>query len=152
MTIDHEALGALYERARWTDMTVAQAFVEHWDLPAVTEVEAEAREARDEWARAVAVAWPELRVERDNALAEVARLRVELDEARATQNRIAQYQRTRADTLAARLERANALVHDLADVLARMVVGWEDIIGHDLAKHPEVVRVMARYREHKENS
>lgn len=38
------------------------------------------------------------------------------------------------------------LVDDLAFVLASMVVGWEPILGHDLAEHPEVVRVMARYR------
>jgi hypothetical protein len=39
------------------------------------------------------------------------------------------------------------LVEDLADVLVRMVVGWEYEFGFDLAKHPDVVRVMARYRE-----
>jgi hypothetical protein len=39
-----------------------------------------------------------------------------------------------------------SLVDDLAEVLACTVVGWEPIIGHDLAQHPEVVRVMARYR------
>lgn len=38
------------------------------------------------------------------------------------------------------------LVEDLADVLTRMVVGWEPELGVDLAKHPDVVRVMARYR------
>lgn len=38
------------------------------------------------------------------------------------------------------------LVDDLAEVLARTVVGWEKIIGYDLALHPEVVRVMVRYR------
>lgn len=38
------------------------------------------------------------------------------------------------------------LVEDLADVLSRMVVGWEFEYGFDLAKHPDVVRVMARYR------
>jgi hypothetical protein len=38
------------------------------------------------------------------------------------------------------------LVDDLADVLAGTVVGWEKIIGADLAQAPEVVRVMARYR------
>jgi hypothetical protein len=41
------------------------------------------------------------------------------------------------------------LVEDLADVLSRFVVGWEPIIGADLAQHPDVVRVMARY--HKEH-
>jgi hypothetical protein len=41
------------------------------------------------------------------------------------------------------------LVDDLADVLTRMVVGWEFEHGFDLAKHPDVVRVMARYREQK---
>jgi hypothetical protein len=39
------------------------------------------------------------------------------------------------------------LVDDLADVLSRMVVGWENIIGHDLSQHPDVQRVMARYRK-----
>jgi len=39
------------------------------------------------------------------------------------------------------------LVEDLANVLARFVVGWEPVIGADLAQHPDVVRVMARYRE-----
>jgi hypothetical protein len=39
------------------------------------------------------------------------------------------------------------LVEDLADVLVRMVIGWEYEFGFDLAKHPDVVRVMARYRE-----
>lgn len=38
------------------------------------------------------------------------------------------------------------LVEDLADVLAHMVVGWEHDFGFDLAKHPDVVRVMTRYR------
>ncbi len=38
------------------------------------------------------------------------------------------------------------LVEDLADVLSRMVVGWEPELGVDLAEHPDVVRVMARYR------
>ena len=41
------------------------------------------------------------------------------------------------------------LVDDLADVLARVVVGWEDELGFDLAKHSDVVRVMARYRAFK---
>jgi hypothetical protein len=40
-----------------------------------------------------------------------------------------------------------SLVDDLATVLVHMVVGWKDLIGHDLAEHPEVQRVMARYRE-----
>jgi hypothetical protein len=42
-----------------------------------------------------------------------------------------------------------SLVDDLADVLSRMVVGWGDRLGVDLAQHPDVVRVMARYREWK---
>jgi hypothetical protein len=42
------------------------------------------------------------------------------------------------------------LVDDLAHVLASTVVGWESIIGHDLAEAPEVKRVMARYRAAKE--
>lgn len=41
------------------------------------------------------------------------------------------------------------LVDDLADVLSRMVVGWESVIGIDLARQPDVVRVMARYRAYK---
>ena len=42
-----------------------------------------------------------------------------------------------------------SLVDDLADVLARMTVGWEYEFGFDLAQHPDVVRVMARYRAEK---
>jgi len=38
------------------------------------------------------------------------------------------------------------LADDLADVLIHMVVGWEHEFGVDLAKHPEVVRVLARWR------
>jgi hypothetical protein len=45
-----------------------------------------------------------------------------------------------------------SLVDDLADVLARTVVGWEKIIGHDLAQAPEVQRVLARYRAEKETN
>lgn len=44
------------------------------------------------------------------------------------------------------------LVDDLADVLSHMVVGWMSIIGHDLSEHPDVVRVMARYRAARESS
>jgi len=40
-----------------------------------------------------------------------------------------------------------ALADDLMDVLSHMVVGWENVIGHDLAQHPSVQRVAARYRE-----
>lgn len=39
-----------------------------------------------------------------------------------------------------------SLEDDLALVLSRMVVGWEDRLGVDLAEHPEVQRVMERYR------
>ena len=39
------------------------------------------------------------------------------------------------------------LGRDLADVLSRMVVGWEQQTGIDLAQHPDVQRVMARFRE-----
>lgn len=39
------------------------------------------------------------------------------------------------------------LPDDLADVLAHMVVGWEDRLGVDLATHPEVQRVMERFRK-----
>lgn len=35
---------------------------------------------------------------------------------------------------------------DLAEVLASTMVGWEGVIGHDLAEAPEVKRVLARYR------
>jgi hypothetical protein len=38
------------------------------------------------------------------------------------------------------------LVDDLANVLMHMVVGWEERLGVDLAQHPDVLRVMARYR------
>ena len=46
-----------------------------------------------------------------------------------------------------RLAQEMALADDLMDVLARMVVGWEHIIGADLAQHPDVLRVSARYQE-----
>ena len=42
------------------------------------------------------------------------------------------------------------LVDDLAEVLSQTVVGWEGILGFDLAEAPQVVRVMARYRQHVE--
>src|SRR5262245_28352078 len=42
------------------------------------------------------------------------------------------------------------LVDDLAEVLANMVVGWEKQTGIDLAQHPEVLRVMHRYRHERE--
>lgn len=41
------------------------------------------------------------------------------------------------------------MVDDLADVLSRVVIGWEDRLGIDLAQYPDVVRVMARYRASK---
>lgn len=44
------------------------------------------------------------------------------------------------------------MVDDLADVLSRMVVGWEPMLGADLAQHPDVIRVMARYRQEREKS
>lgn len=51
------------------------------------------------------------------------------------------------DELAVELEAERALADDLMDVLSHMVVGWENVIGHDLAQHPSVLRVAARYRE-----
>ena len=52
---------------------------------------------------------------------------------------------------ASRTERevVDDLLDDLADVLAKTVVGWNDVIGHDLSQAPEVQRVMARYRNWK---
>lgn len=44
---------------------------------------------------------------------------------------------------------SKTLVDDLADVLSHMVVGWKDRLGVDLAEHPEVQRVMERYRTSK---
>jgi hypothetical protein len=41
------------------------------------------------------------------------------------------------------------LVDDLADVMARIVVGWKEQTGIDLAEYHEVQRVMERYREFK---
>lgn len=44
------------------------------------------------------------------------------------------------------------LVDDLADVLSHFVVGWKPglvWVTGDLGQHPEVQRVMARYRESK---
>lgn len=55
----------------------------------------------------------------------------------------------RAERAEAALTEAQSLNADLADVLSRMVVGWDEIIGADLAWRPDVVRVMARYREQK---
>jgi hypothetical protein len=52
-----------------------------------------------------------------------------------------------AERTMAAYEAEKALADDLMDVLSRMVVGWENVIGHDLAQHPEVVRVAARYRK-----
>lgn len=43
------------------------------------------------------------------------------------------------------------LVDDLAEVLSCTVVGWELVIGHDLAQAPEVRRVMARYRQERQS-
>jgi hypothetical protein len=44
------------------------------------------------------------------------------------------------------LEQEMALADDIMDVLAHMVIGWEDQLGVDLAQHPEVLRVAERYR------
>ena len=52
-----------------------------------------------------------------------------------------------AERWLAAYEDEKALADDLATVLSRTVVGWENVIGVDLATHPEVVRVMARYRK-----
>lgn len=41
------------------------------------------------------------------------------------------------------------MVDDLADVMARIVVGWKVETGIDLAQHDDVQRVMKRYREFK---
>jgi predicted nuclease with TOPRIM domain len=57
------------------------------------------------------------------------------------------YERLAGRKLTDEVDAEKALADDLADVLSRMVVGWERIIGHDLAQHPDVQRVMARYRE-----
>lgn len=42
------------------------------------------------------------------------------------------------------------LVDDLANVLSSTCVGWKPLTGIDLSQHPEVQRVMARYRKSKE--
>lgn len=45
------------------------------------------------------------------------------------------------------------LIDDLADVLSHLVAGWKPGLvwmTGDLAEHPEVVRVMARYRQYKD--
>lgn len=52
----------------------------------------------------------------------------------------------------AQISEQMSLVDDLADVLAHVVVGWEPLLGCDLAQHPSVVRVMARYRAAKATS
>ena len=45
------------------------------------------------------------------------------------------------------IDQLRALADDIMDVLAHMVVGWEDRLGVDLAQHPEVLRVSQRYRD-----
>jgi hypothetical protein len=55
--------------------------------------------------------------------------------------------RRQAEVDTAALNEERALADDLMDVLSHMVVGWENVIGHDLARHPSVLRVAARYRE-----
>ena len=45
-----------------------------------------------------------------------------------------------------RITTLESLCDDLADVMSHMVVGWKQETGIDLAQHPEVQRVMARYR------
>lgn len=39
-----------------------------------------------------------------------------------------------------------ALADELAGVLVHMVVGWEERTGVNLAEHPSVLAVMAKYR------
>jgi hypothetical protein len=45
-----------------------------------------------------------------------------------------------------------ALTDKAADVLSRMVVGWKDQTGIDLAEHPDVVAFFAEYREARKNA
>lgn len=59
--MDLRKLNQMYETYNSRSTTVAQAYVEQWGLDTLTEVEAEANQARDEWARAVFEAWPEIR-------------------------------------------------------------------------------------------
>ena len=47
----------------------------------------------------------------------------------------------------AELDAERALCDEGADVLSRMVVGWKDLTGIDLAEHPDVIAFFARYRE-----
>jgi hypothetical protein len=47
----------------------------------------------------------------------------------------------------AQLDAERALADAGADVLSRMVVGWKDLTGIDLAEHPDVIAFFARYRE-----
>lgn len=44
------------------------------------------------------------------------------------------------------LEKEIAFADDAMWVLASMVVGWEEMIGVDLAQHPEVLRISATYK------
>jgi hypothetical protein len=44
------------------------------------------------------------------------------------------------------LQVERALCDRVMDVLSRMVVGWEHIIGADLAQHPDVIAVAAEWR------
>ena len=49
------------------------------------------------------------------------------------------------DAAVSELADERKLADDLADVLSRVVVGWEDRLGVDLAQYPDAV--LARYRE-----
>jgi hypothetical protein len=87
-------------------------------------------------------------------------LRAERDEARGALDRMIEaynefVERTRTqaaganelvDQLEAERDAERALCDKVMDVLSRMVVGWEHIIGADLAQHPDVVAVAAEWR------
>jgi hypothetical protein len=49
-------------------------------------------------------------------------------------------------------QRDRSLVDDLFNVLCATVVGWEGILGADLAQAPEVKRVIARYHHEVTNA
>ncbi len=73
----------------------------------------------------------------DDRLAEI---KVELDDGYAVGHKDVRW-------LVAELEAARTLVEEFADVLPRMVIGWESKLGVDLAQHPDVQTVMAHYRK-----
>lgn len=75
---DLPLLEDLHRKFAQHSMTVAQAWIEQWDGTPAAEAKAQMAEAGAEWLAALYKAWPSLSAD----LAELGRLRRELDEAR----------------------------------------------------------------------